>query len=351
MRPVKRPTIVTVAEAAGVTDGTVSRALRGDPRVRPETRQRVLEAARRLGYRPHLQARGLKQGRNGLLGVFCDSGTWVLYNDYFGRLLAGLASAAEADGQRLLLSFPRVRRRDDNPLHDEVRLAGLEDLGDGRVDGGLVLGGRLPRREELQQLRGAGVPVVWVSPDQPVPGFSQLLSGSRRRAESAGRLLAAQGHRRVAFMGLFQDSAYNAASLEGLKAGLGPGAKILALALDHWDSADPLRLEPHLDRSLRSGNTAILCSNYAQGQVLLDLALRRGLKPPKDLSLLAYGPAAMGVRARPLALSCMECDLEAGGREAYRLLKLAMEGGATAVSELIWELQPGGGTLGPAPKV
>lgn len=345
----KRPTIITVAKAAGVTDGTVSRALRGDPRVKAETREKVLAAAEQLGYRPHLQARALKEGRSGLLGVISDSGSWVLYNDFFGRLLSGLADAAGADGKRLLLSFPNVVRKDDNPLHDDVRLSGLQDLGDGRVDAGVVLGGRTPRADELKRLRSSGVPVVWVNAVEPVPGFSQLLAGAGRRAESAGRLLAAQGHRKVGFMGLYQDSAYNDASLAGLKAGLGASGKIQAVALDHWDTADPVRLAPHLDRCLRAGCTAVLASNYDQGQVLLDLALARGLKVPADLSVLSFGPQNSGLRAQKLSLSCMICDLQAGGVEAYRLLKLAMDGGAPQVSELIWELAPGGGTLGPAP--
>jgi DNA-binding LacI/PurR family transcriptional regulator len=180
-----------------------------------------------------------------------------------------------------------------------------------------------------------------------VPGFSQLLSGVRRRAESAGRLLAAQGHRKVGFVGLYQDSSYNDASLDGLKAGLGGGAKILAVALDHWDVSDPVRLAPHLERALRSGCTALLASNDDQGQVLLDLALARGLKVPADLSVLSFGPQSTALRARSLSLSCLDCDLKAGGAEAYRLLKLAMEGGPAQVSELSWELRPGGGTLGP----
>jgi LacI family transcriptional regulator len=347
LRRNKRVTIVTIAEACGITDGTVSRALRNDPRVRPETRAKVLEVARRLGYRPHLQARALKLGRTGLIAVISDSGSWIFYNDYFGRLLAGLAEAAEADGQRLLFSLPRVRRRDDNPMHDEVQLGGLADLGDGRVDGGLVLGGRRPQKAELRQLRESGVPVVWVSPNETIPGFSQLLSGSRRRAESAGRLLAAQGHRRVLFLGLYEDSTYHETSLVGLKTGLGASAKILAAALDHWDLGDPVRLLPHLERGLRHGCTAVLCSNYEQGQVLLDLALGRGLRVPDDLSLLVFGPVAAGQRARPLPLSCLDSDLIGGGRRAYGLLRRAMAGEPLAQIELEWELLPGGATLGP----
>jgi DNA-binding LacI/PurR family transcriptional regulator len=343
--PPRRPTILTIAQACGVTDGTVSRALRGDPRVRAATRERVLAAAQRLGYRPDLAARALKQGRSGLIGVFCDSGPWMLHNGYFGRLLAGLAAAAEADGRRLMLYLPKVEARSDNPAHDQVSLGGLSDLADGRVDAGVVVGGHPPSAADQRALRQSGVPLVWLSPNEAVPGFSQLLSGSLERSRQAGRILAALGHRRVGFFGLFKDSRFQRSSLKGLREGLGPGAKVLEVALEHWDLTDPLRLEPLLDALLKQSPSAVVIANADQASVLQDLLQQRGVRVPKDLSLLSFGPRPSGQRARQPLLSLLDCALDQGGALAYQLVREGLEGRPVRSLTLEWSAQPQGTTL------
>ena len=69
--PSRAPTLRDVAELAGVDRSTVSRALRGDETLaaRPETRQRILDAARRLDYRPNALARSLRHGRTDVIAL------------------------------------------------------------------------------------------------------------------------------------------------------------------------------------------------------------------------------------------------------------------------------------------
>ncbi len=64
-----RVSIRSVAEAAGVSSGTVSKSLNGDPEISETTRARVQHLARELGYRPMAQARGLARGRTGNVAV------------------------------------------------------------------------------------------------------------------------------------------------------------------------------------------------------------------------------------------------------------------------------------------
>ena len=72
----KRITILDVAKSSGVTDGTVSRALSGDKRVSPKTRDKILKIAAKLNYRPHLFARYLRTNVTKQLGVFWQGGSW-----------------------------------------------------------------------------------------------------------------------------------------------------------------------------------------------------------------------------------------------------------------------------------
>lgn len=342
----QRPTIITVAKACGVTDGTVSRALRNDPRVSAATRAKVQEAARALGYQPHGLARGLKQGKSGLIGVLLDSEAWMLYNDYFGRLLAGLLQAAEGDGRHPIFYLPRFKARHAPfPQHSDVRMGGLDDLADGRVDAVVLVGGRLLGGEDLRVLRSSGVPMVWISPNEPTPGFRQLASGSATRSEAVGRLLAGHGHKRVGFLGLFQGSSFNTSALRGLKRGLGPRKTVACESLQQWDICDPAHLALHLDKLLKVGITALVVSNADQSMVVLDLLAQRGVRVPEDLSVVTFGPASLGMRARTPLLSLFDCDLVEGGMQAYELLKSVEAGKVSHDAELKWALAPGGQTI------
>ena len=92
-----RTTVHDVANAAGVSVSTVSRALTGG-RVSPATRETVLEAAERLGYRPNRAAQGLITGRTGNLGLIVPD----LRNPFFADVLDGTLEQFEADGYELV---------------------------------------------------------------------------------------------------------------------------------------------------------------------------------------------------------------------------------------------------------
>ncbi len=92
----KRATIRDVAADAGVSIGTASKALNGQGRLRPETRERVAEAARRLGFAPNPLAQALLAGRTYTVGM--------ITTDSFGRfsipVMLGAEDALGAGGSR-----------------------------------------------------------------------------------------------------------------------------------------------------------------------------------------------------------------------------------------------------------
>jgi LacI family transcriptional regulator len=229
-----------------------------------------------------------------------------------------------------------------------VSLGGLSDLADGRVDAGVVVGGWAPSAADQRALRQSGVPLVWLSPNEAVPGFSQLLSGALERSRLAGQVLASLGHRRVAFFGLFKDSSFQRSSLQGLRQGLDAGAELLDVSMEHWDLTDPQRLEPLLDAVLEQPPSALLVANVDQACVLQDLLERRGVRVPQDLSLLSFGPRPNGQRARQPLLSLLDCALDRGGALAYQLVREGLEGRPVRSLTLEWSAQPQGSTLGKA---
>src|SRR4028119_1082856 len=83
---------------------TVSRILNGDARHRASeaTRQRVLETARRLGYRPNAVASSLRRGRTGIIGLHTNH-NYDARNEFFGSIIGGLQCACNERGLDLLL--------------------------------------------------------------------------------------------------------------------------------------------------------------------------------------------------------------------------------------------------------
>lgn len=340
----KRPTILDIAAAAGVTDGTVSRALSGHPKVKTATRERILALASSLGYRPNINARGLKQGRHGAIGVFCEGGSWMFYNDYYGQLLAGVAIGAERDDQRLVFYLPEVKPIDPNPENDVVRMRGLEALADGRVDGGIVIGSKMNDLPSLRSLRDAGLPLLLLSPDRPVTGFRQLGSGLVERMSLAAAALLDHGRRRIGFLALFKGGIHNEQGFQAIqdtvrKRGGKVAAPVLAEA-DDRNFCSPEHLLPQMKALLKAGCDGWVVSNSSQAAVALDLLQAQGVNVPRDLSLISFGPLPVSERGRAVPLALVEPDLIAEGERCYRLFQALARGEAVESEEIRWNYRP-----------
>lgn len=118
-----RPRLTDVAEAAGVSMKTVSNVVNGAEHVREETRQKVLAAIDKLGYRPNIAARNLAQGRSGVIALAVPQ----LDRPYFASLAARMLDEAESFGWIVQFHQTGGRR--------EAELALLTDRHPARLDG------------------------------------------------------------------------------------------------------------------------------------------------------------------------------------------------------------------------
>ncbi|MBO4476603.1 MAG: LacI family DNA-binding transcriptional regulator [Bacteroidales bacterium] len=92
-------TITDIAEALGITPSTVSRALAGNPRVREETRQAVLEAAERMGYERNVLASNLRRGKSDIVGIVVPR----INREFFSNLISGAESILGQAGYRAII--------------------------------------------------------------------------------------------------------------------------------------------------------------------------------------------------------------------------------------------------------
>ena len=225
----RRVTIRDVAAEAGVSIGTASKALNGQGKLRAETRERVAEAAQRLGFAPNTLAQALLAGRSFTVGL--------ITTDSFGRFSIPVMLGAEDALGTGQVSVFMCDTRDD----PERERRYVEMLAARRVDGLIVTGRRVEPRPPV--VAGPGIPVVYamtqplgedgpaVLPDDEGGGRAaaeHLLSGGRRRIghiTGPERFLAAR--KRAAGFGAALAAAgavpHGGVSVRRVERALGPG--------------------------------------------------------------------------------------------------------------------------------
>ncbi|KVE37721.1 LacI family DNA-binding transcriptional regulator [Burkholderia sp. TSV86] len=187
-RSLRPATISDVAREAGTGKTSVSRYLNGETNVlSADLRKRIEDAIARLNYRPNQMARGLKRGRNRLLGLLAAD----LTNPYTVEVLGGVEAACHALGYMPLICHAA------NELEMERRY--LQLLTTYRVEG-MVVNALGADENALKSLRGGGIPTVLV--DRSIEGFDADIVGLDNTAavELALRHLFDQGFESIHFV-------------------------------------------------------------------------------------------------------------------------------------------------------
>lgn len=179
--------IKAVAQRAGVSTATVSRAMRGLPNVTPDTRERVLRAARELGYWPSPAARSLASGRTRSIGLLTP---WV-HRWFNSHVIDGAERELRAHNFDVLLHTFNLDADENRAPLDVTALSR-------RVDGVLVVGIVLTDAE-LERLNGLGVPIVFIGPGPR--GAHRVFVDDDAAIVGAARHLAELGHRVIAHVG------------------------------------------------------------------------------------------------------------------------------------------------------
>ncbi|OYW09387.1 MAG: sugar-binding protein [Rhodospirillales bacterium 12-71-4] len=179
----ERWTLVRLARQAGVAASTVSRALRNDPRISPEVRDRIVALALEVGYTTNALARSLVGGQSGLIGLVLGP----VENPFYSELMQRAVTQAAARGWRLLLVHVGA-----GPIEQATAQALLQY----RVDGCLITSAELSSRAAAI-CRANGVPLVMVNRVAWEHGSAVSCDNQAAGALLADLLIEA-GHRRLA---------------------------------------------------------------------------------------------------------------------------------------------------------
>jgi LacI family transcriptional regulator len=307
-----RATITDVAAEAGVHPSTVSRVLNdhAGSTIRPETRQRILVVADRLGYRPSALARSLRLQRTLTLGMLVPDIT----NPFFSSIIKGAEDAVRERGYNLILC-----NSEDEPEREATYLRVLRER---QVDGLLIASSQMAD-DTIAELREDAFPFVLLN--RAAHGVDDLavLVDNHAASVEVVAYLAALGHRRVGHIagpqntttGVERRDGYRAAVLEHRLADE-PGLLVEAEAFS--ELAGYRALQVMLAGSARP--TAIFGANDLIAIGMLQGLREIGVRVPDDLSIVGFNDIPLAGLLEPALTTVHVPQLEMGVAGAHLLI-------------------------------
>lgn len=321
--PSLRPTSTEVAKLAGVSRTTVSFVLNGvtDKGISEATRERVLEAARELGYEPNAVARSLAGGATGTIALVIPKAEHLYVDAFLAQLVASINGEAHHHGLKLLIESTEDEGREPGGFMQLVRSR--------RIDGLIVANLRTAEVEHLQQLREGGLPLVVFGCELPdARRFHTMGDDTWASAQMAVGHLIDLGHRRIGFVNYASPELHSAAQRErGWREALRQhGIRIDPAWVVNADvSADSGYRAAQQLLARDTGITALFAGNDTVAFGALRALREAGLRVPEDIAVVGYDDVPLAAFAAP-PLTTVHTDPIAHGRLAVRLLTAQLRG-------------------------
>lgn len=307
----KKPTLIDVAEKAGVSKSAVSRVLNGTGYVSHDARKLIEEAMGALDYRPNTMARSLRTLRTMTIGLAVP--TFV--NEVYAALAEGATSVLERSGRTLLVATSGVDG------HRELEI--IDQLLSRHVDG-LMLAIADESNKAIRDRIAAitQIPVVLIDRDIGPSRVDRVLVDHWPGIVAAAKELKRVGHRRIAMI----------APPETIRPGREAAAALASVYPRAPVTHVPLTFEAGrnaavnlLDLSDRSRPTAIIVCGTTVLAGVIDAIHSRRLTVPRDLSLIAYDASALARLSSP-RIATITRDIVGIGIAAAELMVSRAEG-------------------------
>lgn len=303
-RSVKQASMFDVAKLAGVSAQTVSRVSNGSSSVKEETRDRVVDAMRQLGYRPNAAARALKRGRFHSIGVI----TFTLGN--YGNLhtVEAIAEAAAAEGYSITLIQASDRTMGSvSGAYDRLAEASVDAVA-------LIIEARMVDREQMEF--PPGLPIVIIDSDVSA-AYPLVDTDQAEGARLATEHLLELGHRRIAHVSgpsrsFSSTTRSNAFAATLAAADLEP----VSVLEGNWTVESGYQAGAAL---IASGATGVFVSNDEMALGVIRYAHEHGIAVPEALSVVGFDNSTAAQGAWP-ALTSIDQNFDAVGKECVRML-------------------------------
>jgi len=311
--------IADVAQVAGVSVATVSRALARPALVTEETRMRVLAAVRDTGYTPNISARNLRVRKTMIVLVAVPD----IANPFFAEVLQGIDDTLSAAGYGLIIA---------NLAGSPEKEARYVDLVcAGQADGVLLLCGHVIRSPD-RDLRDARVPLVAACEYIPREDFPQVTIDNVTTAREAVGHLVELGHTNIAYLSGPKSNILEQQRFEGYRqalreAGIASDAG-LVLPGDFTFRTGVQAGQALLALEPAARPTALFAANDEMAIGLIKTVHTAGLQIPDDLSVVGFDGIAYADYCEPTLTTIVQPRRELGATAAAELIALMATGTA-----------------------
>ena len=305
-------TLKDIAQELGLSVKAVSTGLNGTGRLSPETRKKIQEAARRMGYTPNVAARSLVTHRSSFIGVLVP----YLNSSFFGNIIAGitlLLDSLDCDENRQRRVLSRLMQRN--------------------VDGIILY----PQRHQLglaESLKAIGVPVIQVMNHFVEFGEYAVMVDNLTGGREATEHLIGLGHRKIGFIGHDDESPELVARHRGFDAAMRThrlGTECCCKCFMSIESGREAALEL---LTAHPEVTALFAASDVAALGAIRAALELGRRIPEELAIIGFDDLEIAARQMVYPLSTMAQPKERIGQLAARMM-LDLFAGKTVESQLL----------------
>lgn len=305
----RTPTLADVARRAGVSTATVSRCLNSPDRVIEETRNKVLEAVRELGYAPNFNARALAAKRTNTIGAIIPT----MENAIFARGLQAFQEELGQNGITLLVASSSYQID-----LEEEQIRTMVSRG---ADGLFLIGYRRdPKVYEFLQRQGVPTVTAWVfDPEAEIPtvGFDNFVA-----MKSLAEKVISMGHRRIATItAATQGNDRASERLRGILAAMTeagiPESDLSIVETTYGIDEGGAALEQLMTQPVRP--SVVMCGNDVLAVGAITRAKELGLDVPADLSVTGFDDIEIAKISSP-PLTTVHVPHRRMGREAAKML-------------------------------
>ena len=275
----------SLATELGLSQSTISRALRSHPGIPETTRQRVVAAAEAAGYRPNARARSLAIGRTEAIGLVFPLERLQLPETNFVDVLAGISTVVTARNHSLLLS----------PFHDD-EAAVLRKLASSKAVDGVIITRPLVNDPRIALLNTLGLAYVVHGRSEVADPYSFVDTDNDTCFERLTSLLLDYGHRHiVAVNGLAMFRYADARAVSFRRAYAARGLAPAPDAVEFVSMTEATGYETAMRRLTASDRpTAFICGSVFQARGVYRAVAECDLVVGKDISVVAHDDGVRG---------------------------------------------------------
>lgn len=303
-------TIKDVAREAKVSIATVSRVLNNSAVVTDETKQRVLEAIKKTGYKPNALARSLKIQKTHTIGLIVPD----ISSTFYPEVVRGIEDIAAMYNYNIFLC------NTDQKEEKEVKY--IEILGEKQVDG-IIFMGDIIRDSVLEIFGNFGTPIVLSGTQDKEQKYPSVIIDNKRAAYDAVKYLISLGHKNIAMIsGPMHDPIRGALRIEGykqalLESGIEYNPNLVVEGNFKTKSAYLAML-----KLLEQKIDAVFAASDDMAAAAINAIFDSGLKVPDDIHVVGFDNTYISTMFRPTITTIQQPAYDIGAVSMRLLTKL-----------------------------